>query len=103
MSDKNNVLWEKHRLYLPDMRNRAIHRCGHCKFFVGIRGKTETRKGCVVKIKAYGNLEKPVPPVVPVMDIIKRVGLEGLDECLKHGAPDAQSCGSFKLKQDSNN
>lgn len=65
------------------------------KFFVGIQGKTETRKGCVVKIKAYGNLEKPVPPVVPVMGIIKRVGLEGLDACLKRGDPDARSCGKF--------
>jgi len=99
MGHKNNVLWEKHRLYLPDMRSRAIHRCKHCKFFVAIRGKAETRRGCVVNIKAYGNLEKPVPPVIPVMDIIKRVGLEGLEECLKHSDPDAQSCGQFTLKQ----
>lgn len=40
MVDKSNVLWEKHRMYLPDMRKKAIHRCKDCKFFVAIKGKT---------------------------------------------------------------
>lgn len=95
---EDNVLWEKHRLYLPEMRRRAIHRCRHCKFFVAIKGKEETRHGCIVHIKAYGRLKKRIPPVLPVMDIIKYVGLEGLGECLKHSNPEAQSCGEFKLK-----
>jgi hypothetical protein len=58
----------------------------------------ETRHGCVANIKAYGNLEKRVPPVISIFDIIKRVGLEGLEECLKCSDPDAQSCGKFELK-----
>ena len=99
MADKNNILWEKHRLYLPEMRQKAIHCCRHCKFFVDIKGKLETKYGCVVNIKAYGNLEKRVPPVIPIMEIIKRVGLEGLDKCLKFSDPEAQSCGNFKLRE----
>jgi len=54
---------------------KAVHRCGHCRFFVSIQGLKEIRYGCVVDVKAYGNLEKRIPPVVPVLEIIKRVGL----------------------------
>ncbi len=85
-------------MYLPQIREKAIHRCNDCMFFVAIRGKAETRQGCVVHIKAYGNLEKRIPVILPVMDIIKRVGLEGLEECLQHGDPERQSCGRFRLK-----
>ena len=98
MLDKSNKLWEKHRMYLPDMRNKAIHRCGHCKFFVAIKGRLQTRNGCVINIKAYGNLEKRIPSEIPIMDIIKRVGLEGLNQCLKYSGPDAQSCAKFFSK-----
>uniref|UniRef100_UPI000AD79010 hypothetical protein n=1 Tax=Desulfolucanica intricata TaxID=1285191 RepID=UPI000AD79010 len=80
----------------------AIHRCEHCKFFVAIKGKTETRNGCVVNIKAYGNLEKRIPPVIPIIEIIKRVGLEGLEQCLKYNDLNTQSCGKFELKTNSN-
>lgn len=96
--DKRNVLWEKHRMMLPEMREKAVHRCKHCRFFVPIRGRRETRPGCVVHIKAYGNLEKRVPDVLPIMEIIKRVGLEGLEYSLKFNDPEAQSCGKFVLK-----
>ena len=98
MPDKRNILWEKHRMYLPDMRNKAIHRCGHCKFFVAIKGRMETKNGCVVNVKSYGNLEKRIPSEIPIMEIIKRVGLEGLKQCLKYSDPDTQSCGSFSIK-----
>lgn len=98
MADKRNVLWEKHRMFLPDMRKKAAHCCKHCKFFVEIKGKSEARKGCIVHIKAYGKLEKRIPPVLPVLEIIKHVGLEGLEQCLKYGDPDAQSCGKFELR-----
>lgn len=96
--DKKNVFWDKHRLFLPEMRQKATSQCKHCKFFVRIQGKKETRCGCVVGIKAYGALEKRVPPVLPVLEIIKRVGLEGLEECLKNSEPEAQSCGKFQPK-----
>lgn len=96
--ENKNVLWEKHRMYLPDMRNKAVSRCGQCKFFVRIKGLRETRTGCVVNIKAYNRLQKRVPEIVPIMDIIKMVGLEKLELCLKNGNPQAQSCGKFKLR-----
>lgn len=103
MASSNNTLWEKHRMYLPDMRKKAIHRCKHCKFFVVIQGKLESKNACVVNIKVYGNLEKRVPPVIPIMEIIKRVGLEGLEYCLKFSNPDTQSCGKFELRTNKNN
>lgn len=96
--DKRNVLWEKHRIYLPEMRKRAVHRCKHCKFFVQIEGKRETRPGCVVNIKAYSNREKQVPLKIPIMEILKRVGIEGLEVCLQNSDPEAQSCGKFQVK-----
>jgi len=95
---KQNVLWEKHRMMLPEMREKAVHRCGRCRFFVSIRGLKETRYGCVVDVKAYGSLEKRIPPLVPVLEIIKRLGLEGLERCLEKGDPERQSCGRFRLK-----
>ena len=98
MPDKRNILWEKHRMYLPDMRNKAIHRCRHCKFFVAIKGRMETRNGCVINIRSYGNLEKRIPSEIPIMEIIKRVGIEGLNQCLKYNGPDAQSCERFAMK-----
>lgn len=98
MGDKRNVLWEKHRMYLPDARKKAVYRCKHCKFFVMIKGRAEDRYGCVVSIKAYGNLENRVPGVLPVMDVIKRVGIEGLEECVRHGDPESQCCGRFELR-----
>ncbi|MTI86123.1 MAG: hypothetical protein FH756_20075 [Firmicutes bacterium] len=100
--ENRNVLWEKHRIFLPEMRKRAVHRCKHCKFFVQIKGKQEVRSGCVKNIKAYYNLEIRVPKVIPIMEIIKRVGLEGLEECLINNDPEAQSCGKFQSKQEIN-
>jgi len=96
--ENNNIIWEKHRIYLPEMRMRAVHRCKNCMFFVAIKGKEETRQGCIAHIKAYGKLAKRIPTVLPIMDIIKYVGLEGLEECLKHGNSETQCCGRFRLK-----
>ncbi len=85
-------------MLLPGMRDKAIHRCKDCKFFVAIRGRLETKYGCIVGIKAYANLEKRVPSVIPAMEVIKRIGLEGLDNCLKTNDPEMQSCGKFELR-----
>ena len=98
MTNKNNVLWEKHRMYLPDMRTKAIHRCKDCKYFVAIKGRTEVKSGCVVNIKAYSNLEKRIPPIITLLDIIKLVGLEGLEDTIKRDNPDANCCGRFVLR-----
>jgi len=85
-------------MMLPEVREKAVHRCKHCRLFVSIQGREESRYGCLVDVKAYGNLEKRIPPVVPVLELVKRVGLEGLERCLERGDPERQSCGRFKLK-----
>ena len=90
----DNKLWEKNRFILPGIRDLAIHRCRDCKFFVNIRGREETKKACVVNIKAFGNLEKRVPANIPIVLIIRLVGLEGLDQSVNVN-PDAQCCGRF--------
>ena len=97
MADKDNVLWEKHRMFLPEMRKLAVHRCGDCLFFVNIQGRKETRKGCVVNIRAYNSLRERVPATVHAAEVIKRVGLEGLELCLQKNSPEAQSCARFRL------
>ena len=79
------------------MRDKAIHRCKDCKFFVQIQGIHEKKQACVVNVKAYGKMEKRIPSVIPIMDIIKRVGVEGLEESI-NCQPEAQSCGRFRLK-----
>lgn len=93
----DNVLWEKHRLYLPEMRNIAIHRCCDCKFCIYVQGKDEVRKACIVNIKAYGKLRRRVPEVLHILDILKLVGTEGLNDCLKC-KPEDQSCRKFIQK-----
>lgn len=93
----NNVLWEKHRMYLPQMREKAVHRCRQCRFFVGVKGKFETRTACVAGIKAYNRPGKRVPAVIPITEIIRLVGLEGLAACLDCN-PEAQACGRFVLQ-----
>ena len=84
-------------MYHPGMRSMAIHRCKDCKFFALIQGKEEQKNACVVNVKIYGKLEKRIPSVIPIMEIIKRVGIEGLEESIKCD-PEAQSCGRFRLK-----
>ena len=90
----DNKLWEKNRFILPGIKDLAIHRCRDCKFFVNIQGRKETKKACVVNIKAFGNLEKRVPANIPIVLIIRLVGLEGLAQSVNVD-PDNQCCGRF--------
>lgn len=94
----NNTLWEKHRIFIPQMRSKATHRCKHCKYFIKIQGKKEIRYGCVINIQIYKQQVKKVPPVIPIIEIIKEVGKEGLKQCVKNNNPDAQACGKFYPK-----
>ncbi len=94
---KDNVLWEKHRIYLPEMRELATHLCRDCKFCVDVKGKDEVRKACIVNIRTYAKLRKKIPQVIPIIQILKLSGTEGLDECLRCN-PENQSCGKFILR-----
>lgn len=94
----DNKLWESHRIILPEMREKAVRRCGDCRFFVSIQGREEVRKGCVAGIPEYGSLQKNVPEIIRAADILRRVGKTGLEETLKRGDPDAQTCGLYLAK-----
>ncbi|ACV63542.1 hypothetical protein Dtox_2771 [Desulfofarcimen acetoxidans DSM 771] len=84
---------------MPDKRNKAIHYCAHYKFFVTVKGKQQTKNAYVVNSKAYGNLEKRIPFEIPIIEIIKLVGLEGLNKYIKNGNLDAQSRSKFAVSR----
>ncbi|MEW5899451.1 MAG: hypothetical protein AB1652_09835 [Bacillota bacterium] len=97
---RENKLWESHRIILPEMREKAVRRCGDCRFFVSIQGREEVRKGCVVSIPEYVTLQKRVPEIIRAADVLKRAGKVGLEEVLKRSDPDAQACGMYRTKQE---
>jgi hypothetical protein len=94
-----NKLWESHRIVLPEAREVMISECRECRFFVSIKGAWETRRGCVGKLKLYHNLSVRVPATIPVMELIKAVGREGLDKIPEHNNPFSQACSLFLPKQ----
>lgn len=94
----DNRLWESHRLILPEMREKAVRRCGDCRFFVKIQGREEIRWGCVASIPDYGTLQKRVPEIIRAVDVLRRAGKDGLEEVLKHSDPDVQACGLSRAK-----
>lgn len=92
---RGNKLWEGNRIYLG---NKPIP-CRDCVFLVNIVGREETRTGCVVSIKEYGTLQRRVPPSILGLELLRRVGKEGLKEVIERGAnPDAMICGLYRPK-----
>lgn len=94
----SNRLWESHRLILPEMREKALHTCGECRFFVEIQGREETRFGCVVSISRYGDLKRRVPRRLHAAEILRQVGKEGLQRIIRCHDPEAQSCALFQKR-----
>ncbi|OAT79440.1 hypothetical protein [Desulfotomaculum copahuensis] len=92
---QGNKLWESHRLILPEMREVAAHTCRECRFLVRIRGRGESRPGCVAAISRYGTLQNRVPPEIHALDILKLAGRSGLAEVLARGRPEDRACGLF--------
>jgi len=92
---RGNKLWESHRIYLgmkPDT-------CYHCMFLIKVVGREETRSGCVVSIKEYATLRVRVPNIINGVELLRRVGKEGLQEIVNRGAnPDAFACGLYRPK-----
>lgn len=73
--------------------------CRDCVFFVNVVGREETRSGCVVSIKEYATLQKRVPSNIHGVELLRRVGKEGLQEIINRGVnPDAFACGLYRPK-----
>ena len=56
-SEQDNKLWEGHRMILPEMREKAVHTCGECRFLWRSKGKPKAA-GVVCK---YSALRQPGP------------------------------------------
>jgi len=95
----DNKLWESRRIILPEMREKAVRRCRDCRFFVKIQGREEIRWGCVAGIPEYGTLQVKVPEIIPAVEILKKVGKEGLQGALFRGDPEAGACGLYRVRQ----
>lgn len=98
---KDNKLWEGHRIILPEMREKAVHTCRDCRFFVEIQGRWESRSGCVAGIPRYGTLERRVPPMIHALEILQMAGRDGLQAALEGGHPDNPACGLFRPRSSS--
>jgi len=96
----DNSLWEGHRIFLPELREKVLKRCRDCRFFVKIRGREEERWGCVAGVPGYGTLRVRVPETVPAVEILKKAGKDGLFGALSRGDPEAGACGLYRGRQE---
>ena len=95
--NRGNKLWEGHRLFLPELRDKAVNTCRHCVFLTAVTGREETRPGCLAGVKEYGALQKRVPRKIHASSLIRQVGRPGLDQIIARGSdPDAMACGLFR-------
>jgi hypothetical protein len=95
--NRGNKLWEGHRLFIPEMREKAVTTCGQCVFLVAVVGREETRTGCVAGITEYGTLRKRVPRKIHAADLIRRAGRDAFEEAIARGSdPGAVACGLFR-------
>lgn len=93
---RDNKLWESHRFFLPELRDKLVL-CRECYFHVTIKGREESRPGCVVGIEDYATLKKRVPKVISGLELLRSVGKEGLQEIIKRGSePDKNACGLYR-------
>lgn len=95
---RKNFLYESHRLMLPELREKVIHTCSECKFFVKVVGRTETRSGCAALMPRYVNMARRVPRELDILEVLKTVGREGLEQVLHRASPHRQACGLFQPK-----
>jgi len=92
---RKNFLYEGHRMLLPGLRDKIAQACAHCKFFVRVTGRNETRTGCAAQIPRYASLTRRVPGELDAAEVLKLVGREGLDRVLSTAGPHRQACGQF--------
>lgn len=96
---RKNFLYEGHRMLLPELRDKVAHTCVHCKFFIRVTGRTETRSGCAAQIPRYASLTRRVPRQLAAADILKLVGKEGLERVLSAAGPHRQACWQFHPRE----
>ncbi|KJS01426.1 MAG: hypothetical protein VR68_05370 [Peptococcaceae bacterium BRH_c4a] len=72
--NRGNKLWEGHRLFLPELRDKAVNTCRHCVFLTAVIGREETRTGCPAGVKEYGALQKRTPRKIYASSLIRQVG-----------------------------
>ncbi|HOV80579.1 MAG TPA: hypothetical protein PK728_10850 [Bacillota bacterium] len=92
---RKNFLYEGHRLMLPELRDKVVHTCSRCKFFVWVQGRAGVRPGCAALIPRYASLAGRVPEELGVTDVLKEVGKDGLRRVLAGAEPCGQACGLF--------
>lgn len=63
---------------------------------VWIKGREETKPGCVVSIEEFGTLKKRVPRELSAMVLMRRVGRNKLLEMVNRTDPDQIACELFK-------
>jgi hypothetical protein len=73
----SSKFWASHRFMSPEAREKVIHHCGDCRFFICIQGVWEQRKGCVAGVRKYRNLRYRVPAVIRVMELLRSEGGTG--------------------------
>lgn len=92
---RKNFLYEGHRMLLPELRDKVAHACAHCKFFVLVTGRNETRNGCAAQIPLYAGLTRRVPGQLDAAAVLKLVGKEGLERVLSASGSHRQACWQF--------
>lgn len=89
---RGNKLWDGRRIVLPEMREKAVHRCRECRFLVAITGQEEIRRGCVAGITSFAALRRQIPEQILLRDLLNLVDRD----VLKRNNPPAQACGRFQ-------
>jgi hypothetical protein len=95
---RDNKLWEGHRIILPEMRGKAVNHCRDCRFLVRIQGREEIRLGCVASVPRFGTLQRRVPEKMQLVELLRWVKREELNDILDKGDLQALACGAFRPK-----
>ncbi|BAF59678.1 hypothetical protein PTH_1497 [Pelotomaculum thermopropionicum SI] len=93
---RKNFLYESHRLMLPELREKVVHTCSRCKFFITVVGRSEARPGCAALIPQYARTARRVPEKLDAAELLRVLGRDGLERVLAGAAPHRQACGLFQ-------
>ncbi|GAB6181737.1 hypothetical protein JCM14036_30560 [Desulfotomaculum defluvii] len=91
----NNHLYSR-KMIMPATSEKFKNSCQECKYYVEVVGHHETRKVCLVEVKAYQKRHKRVPANIEIMDLILLLGKEKLESLLGKGGQHLMACGEFE-------